>query len=967
MSRLKLFFLMLIPFWIGLWMSTQSFAEKIQYDPSFLGNAWYSSTSGEVITYGLYAPWKFITWWRMYYSYVPDLFMSSSIPFVFGLFLCIALLVCFAPKKQLSSHGTARWAEYGDLLKMDLISSHGVVVGLYDTPWKQFFTSILRSLENIKKEKESYAELDYDQNKMKKIDKIESAISALQGKLNNVEVDLEEIDSQLSDEEISSAKKETLLVQKKNKTEQQKKFTELIKVHNNQIANFPKYDAKTHDKFTVYYPYIWPYKKFSSFYKKLSHFYLRDNSNKHLAVVAPTRSGKGVGLIVPTLLGGWNESCIVNDIKSENWGITAGYRKKMGQKVIKFEPTSSDGSSARWNPLDEIPVGDPLEVSMAQNLAAVIADFEGKGKPDHWVANASNVIMAAILHLKYAHLSQPEKYPTPPNLYTVAAFLKANTNDKPTASADDPAAREAQAAEIAKKVAAGEVVDVTAESKDKAKDGSKDKKDKDILGFVDTIKGLVDYQHVPDTGITIKTWSNEKKRFVERVFKPDDLMKLYPDAPSLRNPKYRNTHPIILQAFMEISAKPADELGSIVSTANTALKEYLDPVLAANTAVSDFCIDDLMNYRQPVSLYLVTPPSDLLRLSPIFRLFFEMMVRHHARFIGEYKNGQAKSVYKHKCLFLMDEFSSLGNLQSFAATLSYIAGYGMKVFLINQGMPQINGIYGKDNQILMNCHLKIWYAPNDNDSAKEAESMLGNQTIIVESRSDNSNGGLFARKSVSRSETARALMTADELKRMGDKEIICATGFPSVFTDKIKYYENNFFLKKLCDAPVVSDVIRPVTRESYPARFAKLDKAKEKIRENRQKAMQDKIRQEAALNEKIQKRMQEISKDDINKESYTIDEARWKEDFTEDRKAVSKKSDNANELEKYGNFDINGSQKDSSKDKAKVNTTAEKITINPEVTQSTENNKISSNEQVNATAPKEEIDNAERDTKENNS
>lgn len=85
-----------------------------------------------------------------------------------------------------------------------------------------------------------------------------------------------------------------------------------------------------------------------------------------------------------------------------------------------------------------------------------------------------------------------------------------------------------------------------------------------------------------------------------------------------------------------------------------------------------------------------------------------MMVKHHARKIGTYENGRAKAVYKHKCLFLMDEFSSLGNLQSFAATLSYIAGYGMKVFLINQGLPQINGIYGKDNQILMNCHLQIF-------------------------------------------------------------------------------------------------------------------------------------------------------------------------------------------------------------------------------------------------------------------
>ena len=128
-------------------------------------------------------------------------------------------------------------------------------------------------------------------------------------------------------------------------------------------------------------------------------------------------------------MGGWNESVIVNDIKSENWGITSGFRKLMGQKVIKFEPTSDDGSTARWNPLDEIPIGDPMEVSMAQNLASIIADFEGKGKPDHWTANAANVIMAVILHLKYAHFADPEKYPNPPNLYTVAAFLKVNSTN----------------------------------------------------------------------------------------------------------------------------------------------------------------------------------------------------------------------------------------------------------------------------------------------------------------------------------------------------------------------------------------------------------------------------------------------------------------------------------------------------------------------------------------------------------
>ena len=164
----------------------------------------------------------------------------------------------------------------------------------------------------------------------------------------------------------------------------------------------------------------------------------------------------------------------------------------------------------------------------------------------------------------------------------------------------------------------------------------------------------------------------------------------------------------------------------------------------------------------------------------------------------------------------------MGNLQSFAATLSYIAGYGMKVFLINQGLPQINGIYGKDNQILMNCHLQIFYAPNDNDTAKYAEQLMGNETIITESTSDS--GGFIPKKTYSHSEQARALMNSDEIKRLGDREIISASGFPPVLLDKVKYYENDYFRKRLIAAPIASDIIR---NNPYPLRDALLRKKAE--------------------------------------------------------------------------------------------------------------------------------------------
>ena len=73
-------------------------------------------------------------------------------------------------------------------------------------------------------------------------------------------------------------------------------------------------------------------------------------------------------------------------------------------------------------------------------------------------------------------------------------------------------------------------------------------------------------------------------------------------------------------------------------------------------------------------------------------------------------------------------------------------------------------------------------------------------------------------------------MTSDELKRLGDQEIIIASGSPPVLTDKIKYYENDFFLKKLCNAPAVSDVIRDPDvypeYNNYPARKALIEKTR---------------------------------------------------------------------------------------------------------------------------------------------
>jgi type IV secretion system protein VirD4 len=126
--------------------------------------------------------------------------------------------------------------------------------------------------------------------------------------------------------------------------------------------------------------------------------YLRHDGPEHVLCFAPTRSGKGVGLVVPTLLT-WPGSAIVHDIKGENWTLTAGWRSRFG-RVILFDPTNA--ASAAYNPLLEVRRGE-WEVRDVQNIADVLVDPEGAlEKRNHWEKTSHALLVGAILHVLYA-------------------------------------------------------------------------------------------------------------------------------------------------------------------------------------------------------------------------------------------------------------------------------------------------------------------------------------------------------------------------------------------------------------------------------------------------------------------------------------------------------------------------------------------------------------------------------------
>ncbi|WP_116968930.1 conjugal transfer protein TraG [Blastomonas sp. UPD001] len=144
---------------------------------------------------------------------------------------------------------------------------------------------------------------------------------------------------------------------------------------------------------------------------KLDADYLRHDGPEHVLCFAPTRSGKGVGLVIPSLLT-WPGSAIVHDIKGENWQLTAGFRARHG-RVLLFDPTKA--ASDAYNPLLEVRRGQ-WEVRDVQNVADVLVDPEGSlERRNHWEKTSHSLLVGAILHVLYAESDK--------TLAGVAAFL----------------------------------------------------------------------------------------------------------------------------------------------------------------------------------------------------------------------------------------------------------------------------------------------------------------------------------------------------------------------------------------------------------------------------------------------------------------------------------------------------------------------------------------------------------------
>ena len=133
-------------------------------------------------------------------------------------------------------------------------------------------------------------------------------------------------------------------------------------------------------------------------------FVLRHDGPEHVLMVAPTGSGKGVSVVTPTLLT-WPHSCVVYDLKKENWALSSRWRKQHADNIVlRFEPACNDGSGASYNPLAEVRLGTDHDIQDVQNISAIIMDYganTGRSGIEYFAEAAYSLLTAHILHVCY--------------------------------------------------------------------------------------------------------------------------------------------------------------------------------------------------------------------------------------------------------------------------------------------------------------------------------------------------------------------------------------------------------------------------------------------------------------------------------------------------------------------------------------------------------------------------------------
>ena len=121
--------------------------------------------------------------------------------------------------------------------------------------------------------------------------------------------------------------------------------------------------------------------------------FVENNDYRHIILIAPHGSGKGVCFVIPSLLA-FEESAIVHDIKMENYELTSGHRASIGHKIFMWNPLGENSKTNRYNPLDFISADPTKIIDDVQKIAHLLI----KDCSDY-SAQAKNLFTSLVLYL----------------------------------------------------------------------------------------------------------------------------------------------------------------------------------------------------------------------------------------------------------------------------------------------------------------------------------------------------------------------------------------------------------------------------------------------------------------------------------------------------------------------------------------------------------------------------------------
>jgi type IV secretion system protein VirD4 len=423
----------------------------------------------------------------------------------------------------------------------------------------------------------------------------------------------------------------------------------------------------------------------------------------HVALYAPTESGKGTGFVLPNAFA-WPGSMVVLDVKGEVFEATAGHRKVMGQEIYRFDPAAADARSHRWDPfalVDRRSDARFRQISRNANMLFPEVDsVGGGGNHNKFWDDAGRQAFTAVSTM----LAE-----TPGEDLTMEAvthlFLQKDGHER-----------------LASK---------------------------------------------------LTEWGQKGHQYSRIVV--NQLSDYIGDDPKLR--------------------------GDIRKTISTRLQVWSDPQICAATAANDFDLGDIR--RKPMTIYVTVQPSEIPRVRPLLRLFFDQVIQANTEAMPK-----QDPTLKVPVLLLLDEIARLGRMDVLAQAPQYVRDYGIRVALVGQSKAQFRAIYGENetDDIFANIGAEIMFGSSDVKLTAEVEKRMGDNTVMFTTR----NRPRFmawlhwAKQGESEHPHRRPLMLHQELMQMPlDEQVIIRPGMPPMKTKRMRWYNDPRFSSLKRPPPVI--------------------------------------------------------------------------------------------------------------------------------------------------------------------